>query len=535
MSFRRACLLAAILFAFPLAAPAQVESGELSEIDAWAFSGLDPDELPLPGGVWPASDAGDLLPLLQAVRTRGLTPAESGLLRRAVLSPAAAPSGEEDSKLLAERARLMFETGETAAAVLFLPQVDALPDGRDPAELAADLQLALGETAEACATLGEGTGEAEPDAPFWTKLRAVCFALEDNAPAAELALELAVSQGIDDPWFFNAIFAASGVTTLDPGARFDTGLALALSGHAGLKASTGTITAARPDLAAELARRDGFPPDLRVIAAGIAAEAGLLSAEDHRAAYRALLALDGFTPKTPIEAALAAAWSETETPAARTRAMEEVLNAATGNLARFAAVSRLLAADLAALAPSDETARAALAFARAGLAAGDAGLAAKWRANAGLADPPAPAFDLAWTEGLLVLAGREADDLEGLSNRLLASADGRARRDAMRRLFALWNGVGIPLTSAARASLEDPPGPMPQAASPMLARALLAAASAGASGETVLRALALTGGDPYALPAPDTALIVEALAEAGAGDLARTLALEATGYWKEAL
>lgn len=535
MSSRRAACLVAILLALPFIAGAQVESDELVALDAWAFSGLDQGEPGLPDGVWPASAAADLLPLMEAVQTSGLTPAETGLLRRAILSPARAPAGDTDGTLLAERARLMFETGETEAAVLFLPQVPALPDGRDPAELAADLQLALGQTAEACAAFSDGTGEASLTAPFWTKLRAVCFALDDNAPAAELAVELAVSQGIDDTWFFNAIFAASGDTSLEPDARFDTGLALALSDKAGLKPSTDTITASRADLAAALAQRDSFPPDLRVQAAGIAAESGLLTADQHREAYRALLALEDFTPRTPIEIALAAAWSETETDATRARALAEVLNAATGNLTRFAAVSRLLAPDLAALTPSDDTARAALTFARAGLAAGDPELAATWRANAGLADPAAGAFDLAWTEGLLVLAGREAGDIEGLTNRLIAAADGRASREALRRLFVLWNGVGIPLAPAARATLEDPPGPMPQGASPMQLRAALAAAEAGANGETILRTLALTRGDPYALPAPDLALLLEALAEAGAGDLARTLALEATGYWKEAL
>ena len=52
--------------------------------------------------------------------------------------------------------------------------------------------------------------------------------------------------------------------------------------------------------------------------------------------------------------------------------------------------------------------------------------------------------------------------------------------------------------------------------------------------EVVLRTVSLTNGDASELGLADITLILAALQDVGADDAARLLALEATGYWKQA-
>ncbi|MEL7128474.1 MAG: hypothetical protein AAGK23_02915 [Pseudomonadota bacterium] len=534
MSFRAATLGSLIAAVAIWSANAQVEAGGLDAIDPWGFNYLAEGEAALPETFWAASNAEDLLPLMRRARTRNLTPAERILLRRVILSPSTPPGGDQDDDLLAERARLMFEIGEAAAAARFMPALSKSPTGLVAEEVAVDLQLALGQHATACANT-----EGEPkEGAFWAKLRAVCFVLQDNTPGAELAVELAIAEGVDDPWFFNAIFAASGDAPGKPPAKFDSGLALALSSKAELTPPINAIASSRADLAAAMASRETLPPDLRVLAAGVAAESGLLDAEAHRATYKALLELDAFDPRTPLEFALQTNWTEDSDLSTRARTLREALTSARGNVARYAAVARLLQPDVNALPQTKETVRYALDFAKASLAAGDIEAASRWTAPASFEDIPAPdAFEAAWLDGLILIASTsdKGSDLETVVNRLFASGGGRQRDAASARLFALWSAFDLPLTPAVRTKLASAPQEEKTALSPLLIRSIHSAAEADAAGEVFLRTLQATSGDPYALRAGDLAQLIDALRSMGAEDVSRTLALEASGYWRAQL
>ncbi|MEL7481156.1 MAG: hypothetical protein AAGJ29_06320 [Pseudomonadota bacterium] len=514
----------------------QVESGGLDDVAAWGFSGLAQDEAPLPETLWSASEATHLLPLLKTVRTSGLSPGERALLRQVILSPATAPGGEDDAALLAERARLMFEIGEADAAARFLPQVPATPEGLNADEIAADLLLAIGKEDEACERYADPETADTRQGAYWAQLRAVCFALADDAAAAGLAVELAAAEGVEDSWFINAVFAAAGATSRRPAARFDTGLALALSAKGALEPDPSAITASRPDLAAALAKRDVLAPALRVQAAGVAAETGLLTGADHRQTYEALFAIEGFAPRTPLEVALYTAWSEDEDAATKARTLFALLQSADGNLTRYAAVARLVQPTLADLPITDDTRRSGLAFFRASLATGDVESARKWlEAAKARTEPAEDAFDLAWSEGLLVLADPEDADVTELTQRLLESVGGKKRKEAFLRLLTLWQASGIVLPSSARAALFTPDNTGTTASSGLALRSIAAGVDAGAAGEVALKVLAATSGDPYAMAPGDMAALVQALRYIGAVDASRTLALEATGYWRETL
>ena len=134
----------------------------------------------------------------------------------------------------------------------------------------------------------------------------------------------------------------------------------------------------RPDLAAAMATRTSLPLEVRIPAAGLAAEAGLLDGAAHRALYSELVAQEGYEPVRSIELAVAALDDPEETAAIKARSLDIALRASAGNPARFLAASRLFAEDLAALERDIDTAPYAMSFARAEIALGRLDRAAAW-------------------------------------------------------------------------------------------------------------------------------------------------------------
>ncbi|MEO0785894.1 MAG: hypothetical protein AAFY10_09355 [Pseudomonadota bacterium] len=515
-------------------AAAQVEEfemGSLGDIDPFGRGYLEAGETAMPTNMWKASRTEDLLPLMRQVRTRQLTPAERTLLRRVVLSPAARPEGERANDVLGERARILYELGEADAASDLLSRLDDNPRGLNAAELSVDLQFALGNEATACRQLVTETREG----PYWAKVRAVCAVLQKNVPAAELAVELAQAQGVEDEWFFDAVFAASLEEPPELAARFDTGLNLALSAALGLEPATNAIATSRPDLAAAIAQRQTLPLSIRVPAAGVAAEAGLLDGNAHRNLYRNLVRAEGFEPQRPIELAIASFEDAEASAEDRARRLSMALRSSSGNPARFGAAARLFERNLERVSRIEDTARHALIFARAEIANGDLETAASWVRVTGLENAPEPdAFDVAFVQSVLVLAGEDAStaELRELSEELIRSAETTEQKAMAARMFALWTAKKIAPPASARTFMSAASEETGTRGEEWRMLAIRAAAEADAAGEVVVATLALTLGDPTSLAVPDLVVILDSLNQIGASDAADMLALEASGYWK---
>jgi len=594
-------LLAGAALATLLSCPAhaQIEDSWLEQVDPWGISYLEDDEPALRTRMWRGARGEDLLALMQEARTKGLSPAEQMLMRRLALSAGQAPEGEDSDALLAERARIAFELGEAAAAAGQFAELES----PDAAAMAADLNLVLGNEATACGELS--TPGLEGD--YWPKLRAVCAALAGNTSGAELAMEMAQAQGVKDSWLSAAIFALSGVAPKPPKAKFDSGIGFVMSNRAFLEVTPDAVPQDRADIAAAMARRKLTPPDARVKAAQIAAEAGLIDREEFRIAYNSALAADGFNPRTLLSEAKFAdadgARSDAETAEAIAAALEE----AQQNPARFAATASLLRDGMARLPLGPDTEDKALLFARASIAAGELEEALRWVTppepepepepvvlepqtptalledigpapeddpvldadpvaepdnDADLTDtatedadpgaeedtlspepepepepvPDPPSFDAAWIGALVILSDPDASKsaIRTAADDLIAAAQVEGKTEAAARIFALWTAAGTAPPSEARTflSLESPVDDASSA--PGDAIAVWAAARSGTAAEVVLRTVSLTNGDASELGLADITLILAALEDIGAGDTARLLALEATGYWKEA-
>ena len=370
----RAIAAAALATLLSCPASAQIEDSGLEQVDPWGVGYLGEAEPSFRTKMWRGARSEDLLTLMQAARTSGLTPAEHMLMRRLVLSPARAPGGSGSEALLAERARIAFELGEAAAAAGQYSRLNTPLDGMDTAAMAADLNLVLGNEATACSAVSQ----PDLEGAYWARLRAVCAALAGNTSGAELAMEMAQAQGVEDGWLSAAIYATSGATPDPPDARFDSGLSFAMSNRAVLKVTPDAVPQDRPDIAAAMARRKLMPPDVRVKAADLAAEAGLISADEYRTAYNSALAADGFEPVTALDRAIFISSDPMAPTAEKAEALTAALDDAAGNAARLVAVSGLLQSYIARLPLDAETTEDAFLFARANVAAGNLAEAIRW-------------------------------------------------------------------------------------------------------------------------------------------------------------
>ena len=155
-------------------------------------------------------------------------------------------------------------------------------------------------------------------------------------------------------------------------------------------------------------------------------------------------------------------------------------------------------------------------------------------------DPPVlsepPAFEAAWIGALAILADAEAGKsaIKAAADQLIAAAENEDKTEAAARMFTLWTAAGTAPPSEARTFLSVESPTDQSSSAPGDAIAVWAAARSGTAAEVVLRTVSLTNGDPSDIGLADITLILAALEDIGAEDAARQLALEATGYWKDA-
>ena len=543
MFSRRLCVsLAAICLAGT--AGAQISSSGLGEVDGWGAGYLGSGERGFDNDIWKGSDADLLLPVFRSIEVAKLSPGERAILRRLLLSSADSPPGDAADELLGERARLVFELGETRAAMALLPQVNVPSGEMKPDQLAVDLELLSGEEQRVC---------ARP------------LSKEDFA-SAELLVELAAQAGVSDPWFTQAVFAATGDLPEPPEARFDSGLNIFLSGLGGLEATVEAVPEDRPDIAAVIAQIGALSPEVRVKAADVATAAGLLPASVQRAAYEDLLAQEEYEPTGALEIALAAMFApdEVEEPETlmvilpgangeqtvtlknpeaakpkgppqnedRARKLFAALAAVSGEPGRYDATARLLAEDLGRIDQTLESAPFALAFARAALAADDRRLMMSWLNAAEVegTDEPDP-FALAAVQALDVITDgdRSRSSQRSIGGRLIENARTDAEKKMAAQILTTWFAAGLPMPIEARKlilSRRDGSSGI----DPFRLMAIEAAARNGAEGEAVMMLLGETRGSPARLSGADLSTLLMVLENAGAKDLASDLALEAVGF-----
>ncbi len=528
MFFRAFVIGAASLLCSNLAAIAQIDSESMGDMDAWGTGYLTDAEPEFPASLWLGSDNANLLNLMQALEPTAMTRTERSLLRRVILSPARRPEGDLSADLLLERARLMIALGEADAAAALAPHLGDAGAALEADAILIDLDLASGNEATACGqmTALNATGD------YWLKLRAVCAVLRENYSGAELAVEFATAQGLDDPWFVEAVFAASGDLATPPQARFDSGLNIALSLHAALPIETATTAAAKPSLAAAAVSHPRLPKFLRQEFAQIASEDQQISGK----AYRQILSEDLNDPDYIVANEIELALQTLDDPIALTDAQLENLTQALtlssqNNLARFSATARLFAPDIKRLATTPESVAHAVLFAKAALAIGDPDLALTWlraREVDGEDDP----FEVTSLKILALWLGADIGEgsHQAIQNALVGVAMTEAQSKRAADLLAMSAGLGYSLGPDARSVLQAHNSDHSEL-TPYRRLGLEAAVQSGAIGEAALLVLAETRGEPETLSSADIAALASVLRSIDAEDIAIGLALEASRFW----
>lgn len=256
---RFAPLFAAALGLFAAPAVAQVERVKIDE-SAFSLGTLTPSEGALPQTLWRGSERNAISDLLVTVPTEFDEPLQRELLRRVLLSPGEGPRGA-DSALAGQKLLKAAHAGwyQDASQLASLSPVT----NSEPAlsRAIAYQELMDGQVDTACAR-----GEALRDgraAPFWIKLRFICYVRAGEASAAELTLNLLRRQevltSLEDIRY--TAFADGKTIAISQGQPtvFDW-VMLRESGGA---VDASILSRADAALTAAIARADGVDPKLR--------------------------------------------------------------------------------------------------------------------------------------------------------------------------------------------------------------------------------------------------------------------------------
>ena len=501
-----------------------IASAPLQDVGPWGAAALPLGLERLDSDLWQGADPGTLAFAFDRIGSDLRFPSLQRLVRQAVFSGGSAPAGDLDLA----RARFLAANrlGPSEAATRLFQAVPRL--SADPAlvTLAIDAAFRAGRTDEACgwvASPGLDEANGTSTSPIWLETRATCYALNGEAAAANLSVDLARGKGQTDTWLGRAVAAVSGPVTNPPSLRADSGRAIALSMKAQLKSPKALASTGDPAALSSIINWPDFatrvPAEEATLFLRRAAQTGVASP-----AQEALLRIPLPAPAAPPAPAANATPAPSiegtapppQPPIAETWA--KTLNQANTAQGR-ALEARLLVDDLKRLvetAPDQIPPLAMPVLAEAALWAGDIRLAKALEIRSPIPLSPRQRLVLAMLDPL---AGDRP-----VQRHLEAATNPSAQRQAIRDALIAWS-AGMP-TLGGLAALVQPGLPDVKGGQAGLRAALTLAAERGSKGEVALLVgLALQGQEPASADAETVAIAVRSLRRVGltthAIDLAR--------------
>ncbi|MCU0882578.1 MAG: hypothetical protein MUF14_07920 [Hyphomonadaceae bacterium] len=519
--------------------PAPVSTGQapLGVIGPWGAAASSPAFPALPATLWRGSDPESLRILLARASPDQRAPVMAQLVRRALLSGGEAPGAGDGAMVARFDAAARFGPARDAARLW-----DAVPrllDRPDLAVRAVDAWFQAGELERGCGIVRDiRVSEANP---ILLEQAAVCYALQRETSAAQIAIDLARSErqatpaGLqftaDADWMEQMVVAmsANGAVRLPP-LRHDTPRAFGLSLAAGANPATSQLSTASGPVLGTLALRPG--PAQRAAASAAAGMSALTPAD-----WRAILPAPAPQPVAPppppppppiVDPVTGAVTTPPPpppvAPPVQGQALTTELRGATTAMAR-AAVARRLAPVFADVQNPAAADRALLV--EAALWAGDLPAAARFAAL--IPDGSDPRLALA--ARLLTPeppSGRGSPTAQAdafLVQRVVERASNAAARNRAARLAAVAWAAGLPVSGAASSLIAEAPTSIGVRA--MTLAGLQLAAARGAQGEAVLLAAeAMQGKELAALDPATLVLVIASLRRVGLESEARQLAAE---------
>lgn len=528
------------LQAVPGRANSGITVGTLGSVDASSAGLIGEGEGGFGSDMWRGATRGDIERYLGRLPVATGSPIMNDLARRLLLTGAQPPQGQPggasllamrlDRLIAAGHADLAYDLGQSARA------------DKSPAVAIARARaaLAIGKDREACAELPDIPTGSDPahdqTAAFSLKLSAFCQVVSDNKATANLTLDLAREEGLDDPLFYSLVAEATDGLKLkaaDPKSLEILDAALYRLAHRELPRNAGEIASSA--IVQTLARDETLAPETRIAAGERAAMLGLVAPEELAALYKlpafAEADFDGLStatfPDVPAlrRALIFQAIDRQISPVERADLIRLML--ATGESGGLYLVTvEALMPTLTGLTPSPVLRNLAPAAVRAFLLVGERGHAEQWF---GLIAPEAGGGTI----------GRDARELGALmrisnsqgpggnSEQISADilADLRSGVSATRNFATLetllLGALGYPLPQNVLAAVT---GMAPDS----LGNQLAAAGQKGAVGEVVLLSLVAIGpGGPEGADPHVVAQAVSSLRAVHLDDEARRLATEA--------
>ncbi len=524
--------------------PVEVEA--LKAVDTDSVGVLDAAQGGLGADMWAGSDRAFVASILARLPATVESPSMRDLLRRLLLTRAAAPAGKaEGPSLLSLRINALYGLGDLESASALVASAPIGPIDESLLRIEVESRFFRQDTAGAC---GQVRGAAQEfSAAYWQQAGAFCLALAGKTAEAALMSDILAERSESaHPFFYAAMDRLSGaapatVTSLEN----PTALAIAMMRAAGLPLPPDAISTASPAALTAIAMSPNAALDLRLAAAEKAAAAGMLSGKVLNEIYGAVT-FDSALLDAPLTKA-EGVWGTTgrallmrsamgqQVPAARAEALNEALN-----LARKKGGFRITAVAaqpvLLSMIPTPDLAWFAGAAGRALIAVGEFDAARKWiemglkqaKEEAGESKGHGALWPLAVFLGIDG-AGATPETLQGWWGVHVQSGRPDAASTA-RTLYGLLDALDIPVPFALWAPVfEVAPGDG-AAAGPGLAMriALGRAAAAERRGETVALSLAALGNaGPVAANILAVDLAVRALRKVGLAVEAQRIALEA--------
>jgi hypothetical protein len=360
-----------------------VEVGSLGSPEGPPVGTLDTSNGGLGERLWSGSDRSKTEALLAKAPLVSADPVLRNLVRRAVLTTAAAPPGAAKKAFVTARIERLLDAGLIQEAGTLAAQA-AVPNDDGFARVQATALLLANRAQDACgpATATRQTGDDQ----FWMQLRAYCADATGDTASAELTRQVMKAQGMKDPAYDALVEGVLSKKPLPPGAIANpTAVHIFLLQQAGLPV---TEPIARKLGTPEnlLAMRDSRnPPRMRfeaaerIVATGAAHPAELVKvadAQDLPLGKVASAAADA--PSLPFfmgQVLLRRAATVESRPEARTELVMQALS--LGEKAKLMPLAAALQADvITAIKPAQRT--TSRPFAKALVLAGKPDSAAAW-------------------------------------------------------------------------------------------------------------------------------------------------------------
>lgn len=265
-----------------------VESSPLATIDLETVGTLGPENGGLGTALWRGTERRFVEEMLPRLPVNASSPTMRDLMRRLLLTSAAAPEGKNRAKsLIALRVRLLAAMGDLNGLSGLLAALPGNVTDSRLLEVEADARFLANDNARACA-IAASQVEVD-DSAYWQKAMVFCEILAGDPGTADLGLSLLRELGEDDSAFFSLagmLLSGSGGTLKSlPRA---TSLKLAMARAAKAQLPPDVVASTNPGVLRTIAVNPNVPPEVRLDAAERAEAAGALATESLRQLYSSI-------------------------------------------------------------------------------------------------------------------------------------------------------------------------------------------------------------------------------------------------------